>query len=38
MQFAQKHELLRMGFDSSLYYQNRVYRTLFIMPALSHNI
>lgn len=35
---AQKHELLRTGFDSQLYYQNRIYRTPFLSPVLPHNV
>ena len=32
-----KQELLKKGFDSSLYYQNGIYRTPFLMDIFSHN-
>jgi site-specific DNA recombinase len=33
----QKQQLIRYVFDSSLYYQNKTYRTPYIMPIFSHN-
>ncbi|HEY1869851.1 MAG TPA: hypothetical protein VGG71_02275, partial [Chitinophagaceae bacterium] len=33
----QKQELLNQVFDSSLYYQNKIYRTPSIMPLFNHN-
>ena len=34
---VQKQEMLRMVFDNSLYYQEGVYRTPFVMPIFEHN-
>ena len=34
----QKQELLRMVFDNSLYYKNKVYRTRYMMPIFTHNL
>ncbi len=34
----QKQELIRMLFDSRLYYQNHTYRTSYIMPVFTHNL
>ncbi|HMG66322.1 MAG TPA: hypothetical protein VK588_01510, partial [Chitinophagaceae bacterium] len=34
----QKQELVRQVFDNNLYYENKVYRTPYIMPVFSHNI
>jgi len=33
----QKQQLVRLGFDSQLYYKSNVYRTPYIMPIFSHN-
>jgi site-specific DNA recombinase len=33
----QKQELLRMVFDNSLYYKDKVYRTTYLMPVFTHN-
>lgn len=33
----QKQQLIRIGFDNSLYYRNKSYRTRYIMPVLAHN-
>jgi site-specific DNA recombinase len=33
----QKQQLIRIGFDSRLYYRQGIYRTPYIMPVLSHN-
>jgi site-specific DNA recombinase len=33
----QKQQLVRIGFDNRLYYQQGIYRTPYIMPILSHN-
>ena len=35
---AQKQELIQMLFDNRLYYQNKAYRTSYLMPAFSHNL
>ena len=34
---VQKQELVRTVFDNSLYYENKVYRTPFIIPEFTHN-
>lgn len=34
---TQKHELVRTVFDNSLYYENKVYRTPYLIPELGHN-
>jgi site-specific DNA recombinase len=34
----QKQQLIRLGFDSKLYYQENIYRTPYIMPVFSHNL
>jgi len=34
---AQKQELVRTVFDNSLYYQDRIYRTPYLIPELAHN-
>jgi site-specific DNA recombinase len=34
---VQKQELVRTVFDNSLYYENKVYRTPYMIPELSHN-
>jgi len=33
----QKQQLLRVQFDNSLYYKDRLYRTPYIMPIFAHN-
>lgn len=33
----EKRELVKLGFDQKLYYQNGIYRTPFIIEPLSHN-
>jgi hypothetical protein len=33
----QKQELIRMVFDNSLFYQDKVYRTPYLIPELAHN-
>lgn len=33
----QKQQLIRLGFDSRLYYRQGLYRTPYIMPLLAHN-
>ena len=33
----QKQEMIRAVFDNSLYYQDKVYRTPYLIPELSHN-
>jgi site-specific DNA recombinase len=33
-----KQEIVRRVFDSSLYYQNRTYRTAYVMPVFAHNL
>ncbi len=33
----QKQELIRTVFDNSLYYEDKVYRTPYLIPELSHN-
>jgi site-specific DNA recombinase len=33
-----KQEMIRTVFDSKLYYQEKVYRTPFIMPIFTHNL
>ncbi|MEO9146925.1 MAG: hypothetical protein ABI237_15355 [Ginsengibacter sp.] len=33
----QKQQIIRMGFDNRLYYQQQVYRTPYIMPIFNHN-
>lgn len=33
----QKQELLRKGFDNGLYYQNGLYRTLYMMELFHHS-
>jgi site-specific DNA recombinase len=33
----EKQELVKMVFDSKLYYQDKVYRTPYIIPILNHN-
>ncbi|MGI8583427.1 MAG: recombinase family protein [Chitinophagaceae bacterium] len=33
----QKQQLIRLGFDSKLYYKEGTYRTPYIMPILAHN-
>lgn len=35
---TEKQELVRRVFDSSLYYQNRTYRTAYVMPVFAHNL
>jgi site-specific DNA recombinase len=35
---TQKQEMVRRVFDSSLYYQNRTYRTAYVMPVFAHNL
>jgi len=34
---SQKQELIRMVFDNSLYYKDRIYRTPYLIPELAHN-
>jgi len=34
---AKKQELIRTVFDNSLYYQDRIYRTPYLIPELAHN-
>jgi site-specific DNA recombinase len=34
---AKKQELIRLVFDNSLYYQDRIYRTPYLIPELAHN-
>jgi len=34
----QKQELIKTVFDSKLYYQDKLYRTSYIMPVFEHNI
>lgn len=34
---TQKQELVRTVFDNSLYYENKVYRTPYLIPELGHN-
>jgi DNA invertase Pin-like site-specific DNA recombinase len=33
----QKQQIVRLGFDSQLYYKSEVYRTPYILPVFSHN-
>jgi len=35
---TQKQAFIRQGFDNRLYYQNRVYRTPYILPIFEHNL
>lgn len=35
---TEKQEIVRRVFDSSLYYQNRTYRTAYVMPVFAHNL
>ena len=35
--YNEKRELVRLGFDSKLYYKNGVYRTPYMIDCLSHN-
>jgi hypothetical protein len=34
---TQKQELVRTVFDNSLYYENKVYRTPYLIPEFGHN-
>lgn len=34
---SEKHELLNLWFDSKLYYQDKIYRTTFMMEPFRHN-
>ncbi|HEY4060944.1 MAG TPA: hypothetical protein VGM30_03550 [Puia sp.] len=34
---AKKQELIRTVFDNSLWYEDRIYRTPYLIPELSHN-
>lgn len=34
----QKQELIRQVFDNALYYQNKAYRTPYVMPVFTHNL
>jgi len=36
-QTVEKQQLVRLVFDSSLYYRDHVYRTPYLMPIFSHN-
>jgi site-specific DNA recombinase len=35
---TQKQSFIRLGFDNSLYYQNGVYRTTYLLPIFEHNL